>query len=239
VRLSREFGQRFLLAPPLPGRFRTLGRERAAVLVGRLRETRFPGKNLEVEAVRVLALPFYPGWLLLDVQARPMQGEDAGPGAFEHAGVHSFLYGPDGFTPLDGTSLPIFSHNDRHGIALSDPAWRELYMRFFCAFVRGSDGPFEVVDDTSICGPSPDAEPSPPYRVTPPERCESSDPDAVDAFSAVVLYGDRLYAVVLRLNAAGHVDMDEDTPISGPLRRIPPLAYQHTMRFLVPATALE
>ncbi len=58
---------------------------------------------------------------------------------------------------LDGTSQPIHEINAEYGLSLFEPTAKELseqkqehvlhYLRFFCEFVHGEDGPFYIIDD--------------------------------------------------------------------------------------------
>lgn len=99
----------------------------------------FSGRH-PIERVRVTALRFYSGYLLVEIQVGASESTKG------HSAIASLIYGPEGVTTLDGTSTPIHDLNRRH-IVLIDPVARLDYVRFFCAHVRGDDGPFRVVED--------------------------------------------------------------------------------------------
>ena len=210
----------FILPPPLNGDWRDVPADLAFILASRLGETGLVQEaNWRVEAMRVLALPFYPGCHLCDIQiltarARKIMpkalleslgatqddaeeydldnlGEDeAGP---PQQSLRSFLYGPDGFTPLSGVSVAIHDHNARPGIVLDTPEIMQAYLEFFCFFVRAENGPFACQLDASALVHKDTGVAVSEEAVLPPLFAVSADASDAGHFSVTILYGDSLF----------------------------------------------
>ncbi|MFQ6185253.1 hypothetical protein ACLMJV_25340 [Sinorhizobium meliloti] len=249
--MSKDDDVVFVLEAPIVGDWVTLDRNHAGVLTARLAETGFLGDGLiQIDAVRLLPLDFYSGWVLCDVQtsrksavmdedSRP-GGREKGPkqalGRFPDSGIHSFLYGPDGFTALDGTSPPIHEHNQCHGVDLSDEPRREAYLKFFCFFVRGELSPFEVLDDARrlVYPVGGEAEVNSSPAITPPASLAATG-ELAGRLRAHVLYGRTLFEASFEIHRSGFIDMTDDKLIADGVGRVPDLGFIKTMRY--PLTA--
>ncbi len=83
-------------------------------------------------------LIFYPGFTLLQVEIESSDGKPE---------VQFFVWGDDHsmFIQLDWTSSPIFESNEKVQLKLNKDTVKE-YLRFFCDFVCGDDGPFTMIE---------------------------------------------------------------------------------------------
>lgn len=230
----------FLLPPPVPGEWTTLTGDIAGFLVARLRECSFGFVDLVRPAlIRALPLGFWNGWFLCDVQPVPGIVEGAGATGGDPseepetppAAIHSFVYGPDGFTPLDGTSPAIHSHNSRHGIDLSTEALQHDYLRFFCYFVRGELGPFEIVTDASRLRGDAGADLGRHVVELAPTTVEDDKPDR-PTYKASIVYGDKLFNAVFALHQHGMIEMLDDEPLLDSVSLTPAIDFFGTGRSL-------
>lgn len=243
--ISRDYGtERWRLPPPIDGGWADLDREDARLLVGRLAEARASASTeaaLGVEAVRLARLDFYAGWMLCDIQTAPPKGPPADEnlsGAasipLRHPVVRSYLYGPDGFTPLEGLSTPIHEHNALHGIDLSTAAKFKSYLRFFCFFVRGELGPFELhetdraLDIASITDREKQAGIASSLR---PLEESGRTKGRGRKFRGCVLYGENLFESDFQVTPQGKVEMLNDELLAVDVRRLPPLGFDGNARF--------
>lgn len=221
--ISVSVARDFELDPPVPGSWAMLDSDRLALFLHRLGEAHFEDvPPVRISALRFLPLDFYPGWMLCDIQIAPDPQYPDRP-----IQIHSLLYGPDGFTPLDGQSEPLHLHNAMHGLSLQSETEKTAYLRFFCHFIHGADGPFEIVTDTTgLILPENTAVVIAP--VTP-------DPDTHNVYAASVRatihYASTLFSCRLALHASGVVEMLEDEEIAGNVQRRTRLGYAGTGRF--------
>ncbi|MEE4119899.1 MAG: hypothetical protein V2I65_12860 [Paracoccaceae bacterium] len=105
-----EFG----LRPVVPGNWAEVPRDLEGAFRQRLAGSGLVEEAGAVEAIRILPLPFFDGWMLCDF----LMGE-VGPGADPELAAMVVLYGPDGFTPLDDYRR-IERHIEIHGVDLGD-----------------------------------------------------------------------------------------------------------------------
>jgi hypothetical protein len=236
------------LPPPVAGDWRDLSQEDAALLARRLGEAVTESdpawESFRVEAVRLLKLDFYPGWLLCDVQTAPQKilpflrpdpfGASDGPVRC----IHSGLYGPDGFTPLDGKARGILGHNMLHHLEIGTDAQRISYLRFFCFFVRGEEGPFEIHEDAAcLATAGPDAQEARARlaSIVRPIRPHGSPSDEHFEYDASVHYGGNLFDARFRIHASGSIEMVHDDPRAEGVHRAPAIGFSGMIRF--PLTA--
>jgi hypothetical protein len=232
--------KRFLLEPPLPGPWVTLDEHYSALLIERLAETAFFQDGDEVMPfARVLPLRFYPGWLLCDFpiqKKNEASSDEAEPKTIEPQqgrGAHSFLYGPDGFTALDGTSWSIHGHNSLHGVTLSDDADLLAYLRFFCFFIRGAEGPFEIIDVNNLgCLKTTNPSGLPSVTIETAKILEGAGAEKAEA-KATIFFGDKLFAAHFKIPKSGNIAMADDEFLSGEFVRNPRLGFVNTLRYLM------
>lgn len=208
----------FDLAPPISGDWHNLSGDLSDILVQRMREYAVIDQNERVTAVRVTPALFRPGTVLCDLQTEGRKGPPV---------LRSALYGPAGALPLNGSSHLIHRANAKQGIDLSDVTRQSQYLRFFCMFVRGSNGPFEIVEQAAqVQGPD-----NLDTLVQPPARVGDKDGATLAIWQATVLYGNTLFRATFDLAAGGRVEMEDDTPLCGDVTRRPDLTFDGTGRF--------
>jgi hypothetical protein len=210
--------------PPLPGNWRDLsGEEAGEVLVRLMRASQWvlPSGDLvtwSIHRIRALPLVFYKRCALVDIQLQ-RSGRD-------FAELITALMAEDGgIALLDGRSELLHTLNPDL-ICLDDEAAAVAYLRFFCQFVRGEEGPFQVVESLgelamkelglSVLLP-PDV-----AAIKPVQRM--NDIDLVgDAwrFQGYVQYSDTVSRSVFKVSRGGKVDMEGDVCIAAdlPVRR--------------------
>lgn len=124
------------------------------------------------------------------------------------------------YTRLDGSSAPIHDADEACPIKLTRENVLD-YLRFFCFFVNGEEGPFFIVD--SVDHPVFDQE-----RLDAQQRetvqKESRQPEILDlsedglfTVSAVVMYGNALFRAVFKIGPRGGIEMVDDEPLAGDL----------------------
>lgn len=238
--VSENYGaERWRLPPPIEGDWVDLTRDDAALLVTRLSEasrTGSPAAVMKVEAMRVARLDFYGGWMLCDLQTLPDETAEES-GTENEPTARSYLFGPDGFTPLTGQSMPIHEHNVQHGIDISTIEKCKAYLRFFCFFVRGERGPFELHETggaLDLTGPADEATQAKIQSVLRPleDAPQVEGADKFQAFRGCVLYGDDLFEAHFLITARGTVQMLDDALVAEGVRRSPPLGFEGNTRFL-------
>jgi hypothetical protein len=194
------------MPPFLPGTWTALSADLTEALRQRAAAAQVVDAAGRIEAVQVLPLPFFPGWMLCDLHL----GEVGTVHASEVAAL-AVLYGPDGFTSLEDPRA-IARHIEAHGLHLSRAEDCLLYAQF--AVAVGALG-----DDWSL-GPPQDPEPT----VEMPQGAAPSALDAVRAPEAArvrlgALDGDVPHAVTIRIAADGGMTiLDRETldlPVQG------------------------
>ena len=170
-----------------------------------------------VESARVewAQLPFYKNIALVHVNDSSW-GKDIGP--------FWFLAKQGQMFHLDGTSAPIHDANEAGPIALDESSILD-YLRFFCFFVHGDEGPFYIVEDleksqldtakmdeatNSVVGDS-----------IVEAAFEGKDPKGQYIAAAIVLYGDALFSARFAMTDDGMIEMTDDDPIAGDLPVMP------------------
>lgn len=104
----------FGLPPMVPGNWAELPHDLEGAFRQRLAGSGLLEEGGAVDAIRILPLRFFDGWMLCDF----VMGE-VGPGADPELAAMVVLYGPDGFTPLDDYRR-IERHIEIHGVDLGD-----------------------------------------------------------------------------------------------------------------------
>jgi len=140
-----------------------------------------------------------------------------------------FLVLDGNFYRLNGTSPPIHEVNRSAPIRLDESNILD-YLRFFCFFVRGEQGPFHIAESL--------ADPILPQQLDRPtlkvlkntiRPAAFNGVDETDFFhcDAVVFYGHQLYDARFTIQPTGMIEMDEDAPVVDdlPVRVRAPIAY--------------
>lgn len=121
---------------------------------------------------------------------------------------------------LDGTSAPIHDANEAGPIKVTEDNVLD-YLRFFCFFVHGDEGPFLILED--INDPALDHErlDDATRKIIEgallPASYEGKDDQGQYVASALVLYGDALFSARFALTDDGMIEMTDDDPIAGDL----------------------
>jgi hypothetical protein len=128
---------------------------------------------------------------------------------------------------LNGSSAPIHEANELAPIKVTEDIALD-YLRFFCYFVHGEDGPFFVVED--INHPALDLEKMDPATrkvlegAIRPAMLEGAGDNGSLVTSAMILYGNALFAARFSMTSDSMIEMTDDEPIAAdlPVRKIKP-----------------
>ncbi|MCK5373869.1 MAG: hypothetical protein KAJ40_01150 [Alphaproteobacteria bacterium] len=120
---------------------------------------------------------------------------------------------------LNGTSPPIHEINGIASVKINEDNVLD-YLRFFCFFVRGDDGPFYVSED--IDDPNLPADMDAMTRVAVegsvrPASYEGMDENGYFLCDAVVFYSNALFIASFSIQQSGMVEMLKDQPVAGDL----------------------
>jgi hypothetical protein len=186
-----------------------LEESRAAELLTRLRkESPDVYDGWELTVARYLRPRFYARHALIEV--RIARGDAIR--------VRYLLDGDDAMLPLEGRSDPIHAANASEGLVLNAETVLD-YLRFFVFFLRGSDGPFTLLEAELELLPS-EGEP-----VTPeleelrshvrPLRIGGQDGQGRFLVPATVAYDGTMWRTTLAVSTGGEVEMiDEKDPVA-------------------------
>jgi len=216
----------FELPPPIPGPWRVARDPELALLRARLIELNIPEfEKLEISAIRLLAVSFHPGYLLCDIALT----QEA-----EAAGCASLLYGPVGAIPLRGDAMPIHTLNMFSPPSLGSMEAKVEYLRFFCTFVHGAEGPFTIFDPTTSFTASKDVYERVAQHLLPnaPPTSERPTESGTELFQTLVHYSSNLFVAGFSVESDGRVIMREDTPFADDVTLLPKLVYEGAVRRL-------
>lgn len=115
------------------------------------------------------------------------------------------------FWRLDGRSPQIHDVNGKIGTSI-DTHSAMPYLRFFCYFVRGEEGPFLVADETSLTLLEEDVQTKIREMIEAPEFMGEDRHGALHA-AATIVYGSAVFAARFKIQVSGLVEMLEDEPI--------------------------
>lgn len=177
-------------------------------------DERFTDLLTSATSGRVVTLSFYEDAKVYELLIAPEQGV-----------ARTLVVQASGDTLVffDGTSPMIHEYNATRGIDLSNKDKALQYLHFFCAFVRGEEGAFNVISDPSV------------LKV----RCTASSSDVADTIDNLqqtkigewtgaespnkweihtnILYGDAVFKAHFAIQDSGMIEMLEDDPIAGDL----------------------
>ena len=193
---------------------------RAAELLTRLRkESPDVYDGWELKVARYLRPRFYARHALIEV--RVARGDAIR--------VRYLLDGDDAMLPLEGRSDPIHAANASESLVLDAEVVLD-YLRFFVFFLRGSEGPFTLLEAELELLP-PDGE-----TVTPeleelrsrirPLRIGGQDGQGRFLVPATVAYDGTMWRTTLAVSTGGEVEMiDEKDPVALGAARVPRCPY--------------
>jgi len=155
-------------------------------------------------------LPFYDNVVLVRVQD-PMWS----PG---HLTIF-YLTEQGNLFRLNGTSPPIHEVNAKAPVKITEDNVLD-YLKFFCFFVRGEEGPFLIAEDMN----NPDM----PKNMDPktrsviegtvrPATYEGKNEQGFFLCDAVVFYSNALFIANFAIQPSGMIEMLEDEPIAADL----------------------
>ena len=211
-----------------------LEESRAAELLARLRkESPDVYDGWELTVARYLRPRFYASHALIEV--RIARGDVIR--------VRYLLDGDDAMLPLEGRSDPIHAANASEGLVLNAETVLD-YLRFFVFFLRGSDGPFTLLEAELELLPS-EGEP-----VTPeleelrshirPLRIGGQDGQGRFLVPATVAYDGTMWRTTLAVSTGGEVEMiDEKDPVALGTARVPQCPYLDAPAAEAPVAAEE
>lgn len=152
------------------------------------------------------ALPFYENGALLVL---------SDPGWAPRGVVAAFLAHDDGIERLTGVSPPIHAANAALGPILTGDT-RLAYLRFFCFFVRGGEGPFYLLEDAGSPHVPEESRAAVAPHATPAELL-GRFPDGQARAASVVAYGRGLFVAEFAIESSGMVTMLQDAPLDAEL----------------------
>lgn len=120
---------------------------------------------------------------------------------------------------LNGTSPPIHEINHKAPIRLTEDNALD-YLRFFCFFVRGNEGPFyllESMEDPLLPSDLDATSQSVLEGTCRQAQYSGQDEDGHFLCNAIVYYSNALFESNFRVRNTGMLDMLDDNPIAGDL----------------------
>ncbi|MAE52112.1 MAG: hypothetical protein CMH27_09910 [Micavibrio sp.] len=120
---------------------------------------------------------------------------------------------------LNGTSPPIHEVNAKAPIKVNEENVLE-YLRFFCFFVRGEEGPFyiaETMDDPGMPTEMDDTTRSVIEGTVRPASFEGLNEQGHFLCDAVVFYSNALFIANFAVQPTGMIEMLDDEPIAADL----------------------
>jgi hypothetical protein len=120
---------------------------------------------------------------------------------------------------LNGTSPPIHEVNAKAPIKITEENVME-YLRFFCFFVRGEEGPFyiaESMEDPNMPTEMDDTTRSVIEGVVRPASYEGKNDQGHMLCNAVVFYSNALFYADFAVQPSGMIEMLDDEPIASDL----------------------
>ncbi len=120
---------------------------------------------------------------------------------------------------LNGTSPPIHEVNSKAPVKINDDNVLD-YLRFFCFFVRGDEGPFYVAEDMSDANLPQDMDATTQSVIEGtirPASFEGMNDQGHFLCDAVVFYSNALFIANFSVQPGGMIEMLNDEPIAGDL----------------------
>lgn len=155
-------------------------------------------------------LPFYESVALIRVQD---------PNWVNKKMVIYYLTDQGNLFRLNGTSPPIHEVNNKAPIKINEENVLE-YLKFFCFFVRGDEGPFYIAEDITDQNLPQDMDTTTKTVVEGtirPSNYEGIDDQGYFLCDAVVFYSNALFTAEFSVQPGGIIVMLKDNPIAGDL----------------------
>lgn len=128
---------------------------------------------------------------------------------------------------LDGSSAPIHDANEADPIKVTEQNALD-YLRFFCYFVHGDEGPFLIIEDIGHPALDKDKLADDTRKVIEdalrPAAFEGTTAEGAFEASAMVLYGNALFSARFSMTENGMIEMIDDEPVAAelPVRKVKP-----------------
>ena len=151
------------------------------------------------------ALSFYPGSGIFKVRAK----------SWEHPNrALYFLENEKEIFHLNGTSPPIHKFNDQYELSLNGDNALD-YLRFFCFFVRGEEGPFFIFDHAEEVIFDADMSSNDRELVKTLAHPALIIAETEDGFEAIahVFYSNALFGAYFAVKTTGMIEMQDDFPL--------------------------
>lgn len=162
--------------------------------------------NVDSTQVYWRQLPFYKQVAL--VRLRDVNWDPSG------LNIYYLTYKGE-LTRLDGTSPPIHMINAEAPIKITDENVLD-YLRFFCFFVRGEEGPFLISETMDTYG-MPDNMDAATRKaiegVLRPSSYEGKNAEGHYLCDAIVFYSNALFLSNFAIQPSGMIEMMEDDPL--------------------------
>lgn len=152
-------------------------------------------------------LPFYEQVVLIRLRDRTWLPENLG--------IY-YLANQGQLTRLDGTSPPIHQTNADAPVRITDENVLD-YLRFFCFFVRGEDGPFLVAESMDTFGMPKEMEPATRKVIEGTLRGASYEGKNAEGYwlcDAIVFYSNALFFSNFAVQPTGMIEMTDDDPLA-------------------------
>lgn len=165
-----------------------------------------------VTALRQAELICYPGFRLIDIQLTDRE---------QRTLLVTALVSKTGAILLDGTSQRLHFLNSA-ALNINTERAREEYLRVFCAFIRGEEGPFQIItaaDQIPFIDPNDRSKLAEAAEALAPPKPIDLEPARADQWglSAAILYSNALFTADFAVLPGGMVEMLNDDPIAANL----------------------
>ncbi|HPJ39496.1 MAG TPA: hypothetical protein PLT75_13700 [Spirochaetota bacterium] len=163
-------------------------------------------------------LPFYEEAVLMEVSDSELP---------YHITPFWYLLYANRLFELDGSSTPIHEVNELDPVKVTKENAGE-YVRFFCFFVHGEEGPFFIIEDSDH--PVLDKKKMEYMMIKDiknkciPLEYKGMPGDNTFELTGTVFYGNALFSALFTVTANGMIDMTDDEPLKAdiPARKIKP-----------------
>jgi len=162
--------------------------------------------SADTSEVHWRALPFYERVVMIRVRDRNWMPENL---------AIYYLANQGQLTRLDGTSPPIHQVNADAPIRVTDDNVLE-YLRFFCFFVRGEDGPFLIAESMDTHGMPRSMDDSARRAIEGTLREASFEGKNAEGYwlcDAIVFYSNALFLSNFAVQPTGMIEMTDDDPL--------------------------
>lgn len=165
--------------------------------------------NPDTTKVAWRSIPFYEGIALIRV---------TDPSFVPSKLKVFYLAKEDKLYRLNGQSLPIHQMNELAPCSLNEDNILD-YVRFFCYFVRGEDGPFLVCEDIQDpCIPKGDAKTHAAIAgVVREANYQGKNEAGHYMVDAIIFYGNALFLSNFEIQPSGMIEMLNDEPMTSDL----------------------